>query len=183
MIKVIDYFLNDEDCDALIELAKPQLHTATVLGEAIEGYRTAETTFFHFSNELTDKIQNLIAFESGIPVVNQEKISIIKYNRGGEYKTHHDFFHPNTDYYDSEVSRGGQRTQTFLFYLNDDYHGGQTDFPTKKIMVTPKKGRVLVWKNLKDDGSPDYESLHAGLPVLAGIKWIAVVWIRENKFD
>ena len=71
----------------------------------------------------------------------------------------------------------------FLFYLNDGYHGGQTDFPTKKIMVTPKKGRALVWKNLKDDGSPDYESLHAGLPVLAGTKWIAVVWIRENKFD
>jgi prolyl 4-hydroxylase len=50
-------------------------------------------------------------------------------------------------------------------------------------MVTPKKGRALAWKNLKDDGSPDYESLHAGLPVLAGTKWIAVVWIRENKFD
>ena len=29
MIKVIDYFLSDEDCDSLIELAKPQLHAAT----------------------------------------------------------------------------------------------------------------------------------------------------------
>jgi len=183
MIKIIDYFLTDEDCDSLIELAKPQLHDATVLGAAIDGYRTAQTTFFHFSNELTNKIQNLIAFESGIPFENQEKISVIKYERGGEYKTHHDFFHPGEAYFDAEVSRGGQRTQTFLFYLNDGYHGGQTDFPTKKIMVTPKKGRALVWKNLKDDGSPDYESLHAGLPVLAGTKWIAVVWIRENKFD
>jgi prolyl 4-hydroxylase len=183
MIKIIDYFLTDEDCDSLIELAKPQLHDATVLGAAIDGYRTAQTTFFHFSNEVIDKIKNLIAFESGIPIENQERISVIKYERGGEYKQHQDFFHPDTDYYDSEIKRGGQRTQTFLFYLNDNFYGGETDFPTKKITVTPKKRRALIWKNLNDDGTPDYESLHAGLPVLAGTKWIAVVWIRADKFE
>ena len=74
MIKIIDYFLTNEDCDTLIELAKPQLHDATVLGTAIDGYRTAQTTFFHFSNELIDKVRDLIAFESGIPVENQEKM-------------------------------------------------------------------------------------------------------------
>jgi hypothetical protein len=40
----------------------------------------------------------------------------------------------------------------------------------------------VVWDNLNPNGSLDYTSIHAGLPVISGIKYIAVIWIRENKF-
>lgn len=29
----------------------------------------------------------------------------------------------------------------------------------------------------------DYDSLHAGMPVTSGEKWIAIVWVREKKFQ
>jgi prolyl 4-hydroxylase len=48
--------------------------------------------------------------------------------------------------------------------------------------VTPLKGKLVVWDNLNPNGSLDYTSIHAGLPVISGIKYIAVIWIRENKF-
>ena len=39
-----------------------------------------------------------------------------------------------------------------------------------------------MWTNLNENGSLDYDSKHAGLPVLSGEKWIAIVWVRQNKF-
>ena len=96
---------------------------------------------------------------------------------------HHDFFHPGEGYFEKEVTnRGGQRTKSALVYLNEDFTGGETEFPQINIKVLPKRGKLLAWDNLNSDGSLDYTSLHAGLPVESGIKYIAVIWIRENKF-
>jgi prolyl 4-hydroxylase len=81
------------------------------------------------------------------------------------------------------MKSGGQRVYSCLFYLNDEFEGGETEFPIKKIKVTPKIGRMLMWSNLKIDGSLDFESLHAGLPVISGTKWIAIVWVREKAND
>jgi prolyl 4-hydroxylase len=38
-----------------------------------------------------------------------------------------------------------------------------------------------MWIN-KQDGICLDDSLHAGLPVTNGEKWILIVWVRENKF-
>lgn len=183
MIKIIDNVLTQNECNELINLGiNNGLVTANTLGENIESYRTADNTWIWQSNELTTKIQKIVETESGLSIKNQEKIHIVKYNIGGEYKPHHDFFHPNTDYYKNTIGTSGQRVFSCLFYLNDDFIGGETNFPNKKIKITPKLGRLLIWRNLNKNGSLDYESLHAGLPVIAGTKYIAIIWVRENKF-
>jgi prolyl 4-hydroxylase len=183
MIKIIDNVLTQIECNELIELGlKNSLVKANTLGENMESYRIADNTWIWESNELTKKIEKIVQKESGLPIQNQEKIHIVKYNIGGEYKPHHDFFHPNTDYYESSIGTSGQRVFSFLFYLNDDFTGGETDFPNKKIKITPKLSRLLIWRNLNEDGSLDYESLHSGLPVQTGTKYIAIVWVRENSF-
>lgn len=184
MIKIIDNILTQTECDELIQIGiKNGLVKANTLGKNIESYRTADNTWIWESNELTTKIQNIIEKESGFPIENQEKIHIVKYNIGGEYKPHHDFFHPNTDYYESTMNVGGQRIFSFLFYLNDNFVGGETNFPNKKIQITPKLGRLLIWRNLNEDGSLDYDSYHAGLPVESGEKYIAIIWVRKNIFQ
>jgi prolyl 4-hydroxylase len=182
MIAIIDYEISEAECKELIEMGSANMISASTLGTPIENYRVAENTWIHSKTELTTKIKKIISSKSGLPIENQEQIHIVKYNVGGEYKTHHDFFHPNTDYYDTTMKSGGQRVVSCLFYLNDEFEGGETEFPTKKIKVTPKTGRMLMWSNLKIDGSLDFESLHAGLPVISGTKWIAIVWVREKSF-
>ena len=84
--------------------------------------------------------------------------------------------------YDEYVKTGGNRTHTALFYLNDDFEGGETEFPKLDIKVKPELGKLLLWTNMNDDGTLDYDSLHAGLPVIEGEKWILVIWVREQKF-
>jgi hypothetical protein len=41
---------------------------------------------------------------------------------------------------------------------------------------------MLIWRNMNEDGTLDTESFHAGLPVKTQTKYIAIVWVRENKF-
>ena len=182
MIKIIDDILTINECDELIKKGSTNLITAKTLGTKIDGYRTADNSWIFDENELTLKIKNIVEKETNLPIENQEKIHIVKYDVSGEYKPHHDFFHPDTDYYETSMGNAGQRVYSCLFYLNDNFEGGQTEFVNKDIKVKPKTGRLLIWKNIKEDGSLDYDSFHAGLPVISGTKWIAIVWVREFEF-
>jgi prolyl 4-hydroxylase len=182
MIKILDDFLTKEECLELIDMGTKQMQAATTLGAKIDGYRTADNSWLYESTPLTQKIENFISKESGLPVENQENIHIVKYYVGGEYKPHHDYFQPNESYYNDSMGTAGNRVFSFLIYLNHNYTGGETEFPTKKIKITPKEGRLLIWRNMNEDGSLDPNSFHAGLPVKTEVKYIAIVWVRENTF-
>ena len=50
------------------------------------------------------------------------------------------------------------------------------------MIIKPETGKLVIWDNTLEDGSGDPNSLHAGLPVIAGTKYIAVIWIRGEKY-
>jgi prolyl 4-hydroxylase len=181
MITIIDKVLTIEECGELIQSASAHFTKTTTLGSEIDGYRTADGCWLERS-PLVDKLSELTSNLTGYPIENQESVHIVKYDIGGEYKVHHDFFSPDADYYESHTNKVGQRLFSCLFYLNDDYEGGETEFPIRKLKVTPSTGRVLLWSNLTANDELDYDSLHAGLPVISGTKYIAIIWVRENKF-
>jgi prolyl 4-hydroxylase len=74
----------------------------------------------------------------------------------------------------------GQRTWTFMVYLNEGMKGGGTKFFAIHRVFTPKKGTAVVWNNLYPDGSPNHDTLHSGLPVEAGHKIVITKWFRER---
>jgi prolyl 4-hydroxylase len=182
MIHEFKNILSVDECNELIRISKDKLSEATTLGTQIKDYRTAKTTWLFEKTELTDRIKTIVSEKTNLPIEQQEQIHIVKYNSSGEYKEHHDFFHPNTDYYKTHIERGGQRVYSCLFYLNDDFEGGETWFPKMEYRVNPELGKLVIWKNLNDDLSINPDSLHAGLPVIKGEKWICIIWVRENKF-
>ena len=68
---------------------------------------------------------------------------------------------------------------TFLLSLNDDYEGGETQFPiSRQTLSRASKGNALFFWNVEPDGSPDKRVLHAGLPPTRGEKWMLSQWIR-----
>ena len=69
----------------------------------------------------------------------------------------------------------GNRTRTICVYLNHVEAGGETVFPRADVSVAPVPGRAVVFDKLFADGQPDLESLHAGLPVTRGEKWLATL--------
>ena len=182
MVKEYENFITDEECQFMIEAAQKQFMRTTTLGKEIEGYRVADGAWLNDSSEIVKNYRKKVSEISGFPTENMELIHIVKYEVGGEYKSHHDFFHPGEGYYDNEMKRGGQRSKTALVYLNEDFTGGETEFPKVNIRIQPQKRKLVLWDNAFEDESPDYDSLHAGLPVISGTKYIAVIWIRFGKF-
>ena len=125
--------------------------------------------------------------------LNIEHLSVIKYNEGGEYKTHFDCWLPNTPLYKYEIKKGGQRIYTCLIYLNDDFIGGETEFINANIKIIPKKGKAVFWNHLSNIGNcngyvsgdynlPNILSNHSGNPVKKGIKYACNIFVRENIF-
>ena len=91
-----------------------------------------------------------------------EALSLTAYGPGGFYKVHHD---------------GPMRLYTFLMYLNDDFEGGATTFPCLGVSVTPKKGRLVAWRNGHAHGMADNLMLHYAEPVTAGRKMVCQQWV------
>lgn len=177
-------FLMSQDCDRIIKKFGSDLATSTTVGEPVDGYRTSENVWIGDINDpIIRGIMERLASLVNVPSENQETPNLIKYEVGQQYKEHHDFFFPdNTSYYHDSIGNSGQRTHTAILYLNDDYTGGETRFPELDFQVTPKKGMLCIWNNINQDGSLEGTSLHAGLPVTTGRKWILIIWIREKKF-
>jgi prolyl 4-hydroxylase len=110
-----------------------------------------------------------------------EPLHLLRYQNGQEYRPHRDYL-PSSLFKPVSEGGAGQRHFTAIAYLNDLNHGGETEFIELKQKISPKLGRVLVFKNIHDDGSPDARTLHAGLPVQHCTKWIATLWIHQGVF-
>ena len=82
-----------------------------------------------------------------------ERLRFYKYHPGQEFKEHMDGRYRRNQYESSLL--------TLLIYLNGDFKGGETKF--RDVTVVPETGLALVFQ---------HKVLHAGMPVLEGIKYV-----------
>lgn len=148
-------------------------------------YRRAKAaTFAPLSQDaVISTLDRILMRLSGLPFENGERMGVLSYLPGEEYKPHYDCFLNASDVPQAELDRGGQRVRTVLLIVHDDFEGGGTSFPKLDIMVSAMKGSVVVFDNVDEDGNPETKSLHAGEPVTSGTKWIATKWIRANAYQ
>ena len=114
----------------------------------------------------------------GIRASYGEGIQAQRYDVGQQFKPHMDLFSPGSRGYLRFAGVRGNRTWTFMVYLNDVAAGGATRFTRAACTVTPRRGMALLWNNLHDDGSPNTASEHCGEPVTQGFKFIITKWFR-----
>lgn len=71
---------------------------------------------------------------------------------------------------------------TAMLCLTAPEAGGETVFPAAApaLRMTPKAGRLLMWRNVLADGSDDPAALHESLPVLAGTKTTLTAFIYQS---
>ncbi len=176
-------FLSAEECQSIIDKATSQLQKSTTLGLERSGYRTSSSTWLYAESlpVIVDKIEWLVDQITDLPRSHQETLQVVRYDIGEEYKTHEDFWHLNTDYYEDQMARGGQRVWSIMIYLNPVSRGGDTRFTSIDLDIEAEPGKVLAWKNTID-GELNFDSSHAGMPVEEGEKWVAIKWVREKPF-
>jgi prolyl 4-hydroxylase len=69
-----------------------------------------------------------------------------------------------------------------MIYLNAPDDGGATRFRRLGKIVQPETGKLLAWNNLTPAGQPNYETLHAGMKVRRGVKYVITKWFRERPW-
>jgi prolyl 4-hydroxylase len=126
-------------------------------------------------------LRTKISAVSSIPAANMEPPQIFHYAVGQEIKAHFDFLFDGTHSYGQEGKYTGDRLATFLMYLNDDYEGGDLEFPKAKYSYKGKIGDGIFFASQRD-GKPDPMSLHAAAPVTKGEKYILSQWIHNQPF-
>jgi prolyl 4-hydroxylase len=174
-------------CEYLIGIAAPLLQRAEVndaLGQAqVHAMRTNSHARFGLTN--TDVIGVLaarrVAQIIGEPFENQEDTMILRYRPGEAYDDHYDFVDPRVPQFQRELELQGQRLATVLIYLNEEYAGGETEFPELGWRYRGSQGDALGWRNVTAAGLPDTRTLHAGRPPVSGEKWLLSKWIRDRR--
>jgi len=78
------------------------------------------------------------------------------------------------------VGAAGNRLVSVLVYLSCAAEGGETQFTSLGLSVTPTPGTALLWHNFDRKGVLDRRTLHCGRPVLAGEKWGMNIWFRQR---
>lgn len=78
----------------------------------------------------------------------------------------------------------GVRVFTFFMYLSDVEEGGETYFPKLGIKVRPRLGSAIMWPSVHDEDmtQTDRRTNHAALPVQAGLKVGANLWVHQHDF-
>jgi hypothetical protein len=128
-----------------------------------EDYSTLSATFYTSLSNIF--LENLVPLE--INYQNEYSVNcswhdsyqILKYGVGQKFVNHIDD-HP--DYH---------RRVSTLYYINDDYSGGEINFPRFNLSFKPKPNQMLVFPST-------YVYNHSVSPVTEGTRYAVVSWLR-----
>ncbi len=97
--------------------------------------------------------------DHGLSTSWHDQYSILKYGVGQKFVNHID---DHKDYH---------RRMSTIYYINDNYEGGQIVFPRFGITYKPKANELLVFPST-------YVYNHSVLPVIEGTRYAVVSWLR-----
>jgi predicted 2-oxoglutarate/Fe(II)-dependent dioxygenase YbiX len=93
-----------------------------------------------------------------------EDYSLLKYGEGEEYKQHFD-----------GLTHSG-RAISAICYLNDDYEGGELEFPHFGVKLKPQAGMLLLFPS-------NFAYAHIAHPVTKGTKYALVTWLKDRQLS
>jgi len=176
----LEDFLKPKECAQIIALTRHYLHASTLAyAYSDREFRTSTTAeLCHLQSPIAVATDDKICKTLGIRAEYSEGIQAQRYDVGQQFKPHCDCFEPNTNAYERLAGVRGNRTWTFMVYLNEGMEGGATRFTEIGLAVQPKAGMALLWNNLMADGAPNSATQHCGEPVTRGFKVIITKWFR-----
>lgn len=177
-------FLDPDLCGELIALVDRDRRPSTIADANGDAYfRTSETCDLPAEEPTVRKLETLLEALNGIDPRHGEPVQGQRYDGGQEFKPHTDYFAPDGADYHKFCSVAGQRTWTFMIYLNQPEAGGATRFRTIGKTFQPEEGKLLCWNNRRPDGRLNPNTLHHGMKVRKGQKYVITKWYREREWE
>lgn len=178
---ILRRFLDPETCAALIERIDERRRPSEIADDVgIAKFRTSETCDLDWRDVVVRAVDHRIAQLLGLDLSASEPLQGQRYAPGQEFKPHTDTFEPGGYDFLVYTAQSGQRTWTAMIYLNEPDEGGATRFKAIGKTVRPETGKLVVWNNLLPDGRPNPATLHQGLKVRRGTKYVLTKWFRER---
>ncbi len=178
---IVRRFLDPETCAALIARIDAKRRPSTIADDAgIANFRTSETCDLTEPDPLVAEVDRRIVALLGLPPELGEVLQGQRYAPGQEFRPHTDTFNPGGYDFYVHTAGSGQRTWTAMIYLNEPEDGGATRFKVIGKTVQPETGKLLAWNNLLPDGSPNPATLHQGMKVRKGTKYVLTKWFRQR---
>ena len=175
-------FLDERTCFALIELIDARRRPSQIADDqGIGDFRTSETCDLDPSDVVVASVDQAISQILGLPLSLAEPIQGQRYAVGQEFKPHTDTFEPGGADYFRHCAETGNRSWTAMIYLNQPEDGGATRFKAIGKTIQPEVGKLLAWNNLLPDGRPNPATIHQGMKVRRGTKYIVTKWFRERS--
>jgi prolyl 4-hydroxylase len=184
-IVLLGNVLSAEECDALVEYCEPHLERSSVVADAdgniqVHESRTSRDVMLRRGEtSIIARIEARLAALTQWPVERSEGMQILRYGAADEYRAHFDWMDPDLPGLRQHMEAGGQRVGTLVLYLSKVESGGGTSFPAIGLEVMPRKGGAVFFVNTDSQYVPDRLTLHAGSPVVKGVKFIANKWLRQ----
>jgi prolyl 4-hydroxylase len=173
LVWTVDDFLSAEECEArLAALASAEWLAATVnsaTGRVVRDHvrsntvavlrdpADAERLYARFRPHVPARLSyESAAGRREVDLVGlKSPLRVYRYEAGQSFGVHQDQSYPG---------EGGSMSRlTFMVYLNDDFEGGHTTFPTVEKVVVPLRGRAVFFQ---------HAILHAGEAVASGTKYV-----------
>lgn len=132
------------------------------LFEDSQGRNMSEEFYFNVGKilfENCDKLEKDYLAMYGIATTWHDQWGILKYGLGQQFTNHID------DHVDHH------RRVSTVYYLNDDYTGGEIHFPRFNITFKPKANQMIIFPST-------YVYNHSVLPVIEGERYAVVSWMR-----
>lgn len=185
---IFDNAITDEMADRLIELGGTEGYqrSADVGKQLADGSYDkkvyAGRTSYNagcqnecYEDPIAQRVMERAEDITGIPELNSEWLQLLRYEKDQHYNRHHDIIE-----YQAK-SQCGARIFTLHFYLSDVEEGGGTSFPDLDLVVTPKRGRAVLWPSVydHDPNVKDPRTEHAAMSVIKGVKYGANAWIHQ----
>lgn len=180
---IVRGFLDEASCAGLMERIDERRRPSEIADDVgIANYRTSETCDLDPRDPLVARVDAAIADLMGLPLAAGEPLQGQRYAPGQEFKPHTDTFEPGGYDFYLHTGRGGQRSWTAMIYLNEPEEGGATRFKRIGKTIQPQQGKLLAWNNLLPDGRPNPATLHHGMKVRRGTKYVLTKWFRLEPF-
>ena len=126
----------------------------------------------HLEESVADCFRQFVIPKYHCEFKSYEPVQFLGYPPGGHYKGHNDgeAFNMET----RQWERCMPRDVSFLFYLNDQYGGGELEFGDLGLTIKPKKGMMIAFPSYK-------EFAHKVHPVTWGHRYSLVCWVATQK--
>ena len=159
--RVYHNFVTPEERRHIIQKSEKNLEPSLVSEERHidETIRKSETAWLGRGDPVVDAIIKRCLKNTDRPIVNCERLQVLRYKPGGFYEPHQDVIEGDKN----------PRMYTFILALNDDYEGGEFGFFDRELVIkAPKGGAVLFPSN--------FMYPHEIMPVTEGTRYSIITW-------